>query len=81
MSPDMTKTDFLSALEDTLEIDQGSIDPTGFLKDAEWWDSMAALVFISVADEKLNVLITGGQLQQCEHVSDLLALLGDKLTA
>jgi hypothetical protein len=42
---------------------------------------MAALVFISLADEKTGVMVTGAQLQQCRGVPDLLGLLGDKLAA
>ncbi len=77
----MKKSDFLRALEESLEIDSGAIAGTELLKDVEWWDSMAALVFISVADEKLSVMITGAQLQNCNSVPDLLALLGNKLSA
>lgn len=77
----MTKTDFLRAFEESLELDAGTIAGTESFTEVEWWDSMAALVFISLADEKLNVLVTGAQLQQCRSVPDLLALVGNKLDA
>ena len=77
----MKKSDFLRAFEESLEIDSGAISGTELLKDAEWWDSMAALVFISLADEKCDVMVTGAQLQQCHSVPDLLALLGGKISA
>ena len=77
----MKKSEFLRAFEELLEIDAHSIDGTELLKDVAWWDSLAALVFIGLADEKLEVTVTGTQLQQCNSVPELLAVLGDKLTA
>lgn len=77
----MKKSDFLRAFEEALELDPNSIAGSELLTDVEWWDSMAALVFISIADEKLNATVTGAQLQQCRSIADLLGLLGDKLSA
>jgi len=77
----MTTYDFLRALEITLEIDPGSIAGNESLDDVGWWDSMAALTFMAVADEQLQVTISGEQLAKCKSVPDLLGLLGDKLTA
>jgi acyl carrier protein len=76
----MTISDFLRALEEALEIDPGTIKGDEPLREAGWWDSMAALVFMSLADEKLGVSITGGDLEKCSSVPDLLALLGDKIS-
>ena len=76
----MKQSDFLRALEVSLEIEPGSISGTESFNELEWWDSMAAIVFIAVADEKLNVMVTGAQLQQCRSVPDLLALLGPAIT-
>lgn len=75
----MTKSDFLRTYEESLRIEPDSIDATALLKDVAWWDSMAAIAFISLADEKLDVLVSGVQLQECQSVADLLRLLGDKL--
>jgi acyl carrier protein len=77
----MKKSDFLRAFEEALELDAGTISGTETFQEVEWWDSMAALVFISLADEKAGVMVTGAQLQQCRGVPDLLGLLGDKLAA
>jgi acyl carrier protein len=75
----MTKLEFLRALEEALEVAPGSISEDKALKDLKCWDSMAALTFLSLADQKLQVTITGSQLQSCKTVSDLLGLLGEKL--
>ena len=77
----MTKSDFLRLYEESLELDPNTISGTEQLTDVDWWDSMAALIFISLADEKLGAGVTGVQLQQCRSVPDLLTLLGDKLAA
>ncbi len=76
----MKDTDFLRALETALEIDAHSIAGDEPLDGVGWWDSMAALVFMSLADQELHVTVSGTQLQQCKTVPDLLQLLGDKLT-
>jgi acyl carrier protein len=75
----MTTTEFLRAYEEALELDLGTIKGEEPLQEAGWWDSMAALVFMSVADEKLGVIVTGGDLEKCTSVPGLLSLLGDKI--
>jgi len=77
----MTTSDFLRALESALELESGSIAGTESLSHLEWWDSLAALTFMAVADQELQVSISGGQLGNCKTVPDLLGLLGDKVTA
>jgi acyl carrier protein len=76
----MTTSDFLRALESTLELESGSIAGNETLSQLEWWDSLAALTFMAVADQELQVSISGGQLASCKTVRDLLSLLGDKVT-
>jgi acyl carrier protein len=75
----MTTSEFLRALENTLELEPESINGTELLSELSWWDSMAVLVFIAVADEKLQISITGQDLSTCKSVPDVLALLGDKI--
>jgi acyl carrier protein len=76
----MTTSDFLRALESALELESGSIAGTESLSHLEWWDSLAALTFMAVADQELQVSISGGQLGNCKTIPDLLGLLGDKVT-
>lgn len=77
----MTKSDFLRSIENTLELEPHSIAGHELLSDLSWWDSMAVLVFIGLADEKLQVTLSGQDLATCKNVQDLLALLGDKLSS
>jgi len=76
----MTASEFLRTLEQALEIDPGKIAGHESLNEIEWWDSMAALTFMAVADQELHLKVSGAQLQQCKTVSDLLALFGDRIT-
>ncbi len=76
----MTKADFLRALEDSLEIDEGTLDGAQVLEDLECWDSMSALIYMALADEQLHVAVTGDQIVSCKTVNDLLGIVGDKLT-
>ena len=75
----MTASEFLRTLEQALEIDPGRIAGHESLNEIEWWDSMAALTFMAVADQELHVEVSA-QLQQCKTVTDLLALFGDRIT-
>ena len=77
----MTISQFLRELEEALEIDSDTLEVSQNLSDLESWDSMSALIFMALADEKLEVAVNGNQIAQCETVGDLLALLGDKVAA
>jgi acyl carrier protein len=76
----MTIPEFLHAYEEALELDPDTISGKESLKEVGWWDSMAALVFMSVADEKLGVTVSASDLGKCASIPDLLALLGDKIS-
>ena len=75
----MTKQEFLRALEAELEKPEGSLNPGDALTDVEGWDSLAALLFISLADSKFGVILSGDQIAKAKTVNDLLLLVGDRL--
>ncbi len=76
----MTRSDFLRALEGQLEIPQGTLNEGLALGDVEAWDSLAAVLFIALADEKAGVVVSGDQIAKAKTVRDLLSLLGGSLT-
>jgi acyl carrier protein len=76
----MTRAEFLRALETSLEIDQGKLAGNQRLEDLEFWDSMSALIYMGLADEKLHVTVSGDQIVKCKTVDDLLGLLAGGLT-
>jgi acyl carrier protein len=77
----MSRTEFLRALETELEKPEGSMDPDQLLAHVEGWDSMAALLFMALADSRLGVVVSGEQIAAAKTVNDLMALLGDRLTS
>lgn len=77
----MSKREFLRALENQLEIPDGRLKEDQVLTELDSWDSMAAVLFIALADEKTGVTVSGNQISQAKTVRDLLSLLGDRLAA
>ena len=75
----MTRSEFLRALERQLELPEGRLKEDQFLSQVEAWDSMAAVLFIALADEKVGVTVSGNQIAGAKTVGQLLSLLGDRL--
>ena len=75
----MTKTEFLHLLEEAIGARKDSIRGDESLKDLDGWDSMAAVAFIAMADERLGTLVEPAKLAVCKAVSDLVALFPDKI--
>ena len=76
----MKAAEFLREIESALEIGEGSLPEGAALADLDFWDSMAALTFITLADEKLGLNVPGDRIAGCGTVGDLLSLLGDRVT-
>ncbi len=77
----MTRTQLLNEIEEILELDPGTLTGDEPLVDLEGWDSLATLSYIAMADEKLNVQLSGIATARAATVNDLVALLGDKISA
>lgn len=77
----MTKREFLRELENQLELPQDSLRENQALASLDSWDSMAAVLFIALADEKVGVMVSGNQIANSKTIGDLLSLLGDRLTS
>ena len=75
----MTREQFVRELEESLEIDAGTLVRVRTLDNPDYWDSMSALTFMALADEKLQITLSGDQVVKCKTVDELLALLGDRL--
>jgi hypothetical protein len=75
----MTRGEFLRALESQLEMPERSLNGSEVLTDLEGWDSLAAVLFIALADEKAGVIVSGDQIGKARTLNELLALLGDRL--
>ena len=75
----MNTAEFLGELEEALEVPSGTLNMDDLLAASGYWDSMAALTFMALADQRLDVSVNGSQLKACKTVRDLVGLLGDKI--
>jgi len=76
----MTKQDFLTAIEDVVEADAGTITGNEALADLEGWDSLAVMVFIAMVNEKFDITLSASKIANSKSVAELIALLGDKIS-
>jgi acetyltransferase-like isoleucine patch superfamily enzyme/acyl carrier protein len=76
----MTKAEFFAELELLFKLEPGTIQGTESIRDDLGWDSMVALEFIAMADEKLHTVLDASALAECETVSDLVNLLPGRIT-
>lgn len=67
----MTTSEFLSEIDTILQAAPGSTSLEDRLDSLHGWDSMAAISFIAMADEKLGISFGVGALASCKTVEDL----------
>ena len=75
----MNKKDFLSKLDDLLELDSGTITGDEVLQDIEEWDSLTLLEFIALVDKEFGVTLSPENIKKAQTVNDLVNLLEDNL--
>ena len=67
--------DFIRAFEEALEIPPGQTQPATRLADISKLDSMGRLSVMAMADSKFGILLEADQLDRCQTVADLHAVL------
>jgi acyl carrier protein len=72
----MTRQEFYLELDEILENSPGTIKGGERLEEIERWDSLAAILFIAMLDQKLNLSVEASKVGDCKTVDDLTALLG-----
>lgn len=72
----MSNEEKLSLLEETLEMDSGSLSPETNLVDVAEYDSLAKLSLIVLCDEEFSKTLTGEQIQEFKTVQDILDYMG-----
>jgi acyl carrier protein len=77
----MTKQEFLKNFENLLEVNPGTIKEDQALGDLNEWDSLAVIGFIAMADEQFGVSLPSQEIGEAKTVLDLIALLGDRISA
>lgn len=73
----MKRQEFLTEIEEMLEVEAGSLKGDEALTDLPW-DSLAVVSFIALADEHLEVSVSPQGLVQAKTLGDVLALVANK---
>lgn len=68
----MTEKEKLALLEETFDIDEGSLNADMKLNDLACWDSMRALSLIVMLDDEFNKELKGKTIRTFKTVQDIL---------
>ena len=68
----MTNQEKIALIEETLEIDGGSLTENTLLSEVAEYDSMAKLTLIVLCDDEFNKKLTGEQIRSFVTVKDIL---------
>ena len=71
----MTEQEKIALLEETLELDEGTLTADTVLADVDEYDSMAKLSLIVMMDDEFGVKLTGDVIKGFKTVSDILKLM------
>lgn len=72
---EMNDKEKLAALEEIMELDEGSLTPESRLEDLEEWDSLAALSFVILLGDEFGRQITGKEIRAFETIGDMMAVM------
>ena len=65
----------LAALEDIMELDEGTLTPETRLEEIEEWDSLSALSFVVLLGDEFGRKISGQEIRAFETVQDMLDVM------
>ncbi len=71
----MTDQEKIAMLEDTWEVDEGTLAADTLLEDVDEYDSMAKLSLIVMMDDEFGVKLTGDVIKGFKTVGDILKLM------
>ena len=71
----MTNQEKIALLEETLEIDEGTLTEDMLLEAVDEYDSMAKLSLIVMMDDEFEVKLTGDMIKGFQTVGDILAVM------
>ncbi|MDQ2839828.1 MAG: acyl carrier protein [Acidobacteriota bacterium] len=69
----MTQHDFLSAMDNVLELPEGTLTGPEKLDDLENWNSLAMVEYIALADSN-GAKLSPRQIRDCETIDELARL-------
>ena len=71
----MTTAEKITLLEETLDLEEGTLKEDTLLEDVDEYDSMAKLSLIVLMDDEFAVKLSGDDIKGFETVSDILKLM------
>ena len=71
----MTVQEKIALIEETLEMDEGSLTPDTILEEVDEYTSMAKLSLIVMMDDEFDVKLTGEMIKGFKTVADIMALM------
>ena len=71
----MTNQEKIALLEETLELDEGTLSEDTVLADVDEYDSMAKLSLIVMMDDEFEVKLTGEMIKGFKTVGDILSVM------
>ncbi len=71
----MNTQEKLAALEDIMELDEGTLKPETLLNDIDEWDSLAALSFVILLTDDFGKKITGAEIRAFQSIQDMLDVM------
>lgn len=71
----MSEKEKLEALEEIMDLDEGTLSVDDTLADYEEWDSISALSFVAMMDEKFGKTISGENVKALVTVADAVAIM------
>ena len=71
----MTEQEKIALIEETLELDEGTLTPETELEDGDEYTSMAKLSLIVMMDDEFGVKVTGDMIKSFRTVADILAAM------
>jgi len=69
----MTDKEFLAIIEESVEAEPGTVQLGDTLAQVQNWKSLAIMVFISLVDEELDVVVSPKAIAKATTVADLKA--------
>lgn len=71
----MSEKEKLALLEEIMDLDEGTLSLVDALVDLDEWDSISALSFIAMMDEKFQKTISGEDIKKLVTIADAIALM------
>ena len=71
----MTEKEKIALIEETLDLDEGTLTADTVLEDVDEYDSMAKLSLIVMMDDEFGKKLTGDVIKGFKTVGDILAVM------